>query len=121
MTSNTEQGRLILIGEIETFESGFSKRQIVIDTGDYPQQVAFELVKDKANLIESYQIGDSMTVHFNLRGNEYKGRHYVNLQAWKLEGVKSADPATQHQYNPPSHQRTIAPSLQVDMQDDIPF
>jgi hypothetical protein len=24
-------------------------------------------------------------VSFNLRGNEYNGKYYVNLQAWKIE------------------------------------
>ena len=24
-------------------------------------------------------------VSFNIRGNEYKGRYYVNLQAWRIE------------------------------------
>ena len=25
-----------------------------------------------------------MTVAFNLRGNEYNGKYYVNLQGWKI-------------------------------------
>ena len=35
--------------------------------------------------IDEFQIGDPVKVYFDIRGNEYKGKYYVNLNAWKLE------------------------------------
>ena len=124
--SNTESGKLIVIGHIQTFSSGFTKREIVIDTGgEYPQQIAFELIKDKTSAVDGYQIGTPLTVHYNLRGNEYNGRYYTNLQAWRLEPDAGGSQQPQQQYNPTNTQdKPVAPSLQTNepnQNDDIPF
>ena len=80
-------GTIKQIGELQTFDSGFKKREFVITTDDtYPQDVAFEVVKDKAETFDQYQgVGDNVTVKFNVRGNEYNGKYYVNLQAWYID------------------------------------
>ena len=72
----------------KTFASGFTKREFVIEIpdGKYPQMVKFEVVRDKINQLDQVSIGDEVKVTFDIRGNEYKGRYYVNLNAWKIEG-----------------------------------
>jgi hypothetical protein len=63
----------------------FKKKEFVITTNEqYPQNIKFELIKDKCSLIDNYFIGDEITVHFNIRGNEYNGKYFVNLQGWKI-------------------------------------
>ena len=80
-------GTLKVVFEEQTFGSGFSKREFVITTLDeYPQDLKFELVKEKCASIDKFSVDDHITVHFNVRGNEWKGKYYVNLQAWRLEG-----------------------------------
>ncbi len=84
--SNTTQGKIKLIMAEQTFASGFTKREFVVTTAEqYPQDIKFELVKDKCSLIDSYKEGEDVTVSFNVRGSEYNGRYFVNLNAWKLE------------------------------------
>ena len=77
-------GTIKMIGELQTFDSGFVKREFVVTTKEqYPQDVKFELVKDKATDFEKYnKVGQDVEVKFNVRGNEYNGKYYVNLQAW---------------------------------------
>jgi len=84
--SYTITGRLIVIGQTETVgTSQFEKRQIVVETtGQYPQQIALELVKDKCSLADQFKVGDVVEVGFDLRGREYNGKYYTNLNAWKL-------------------------------------
>lgn len=78
-------GKIKVIMETQTFESGFQKREVVVTTEEtYPQDIKLEFVKDKCLLLDMYQEGQSVTVGFNLRGNEYNGKYYVNLQAWKI-------------------------------------
>ncbi len=78
-------GVIKVIGEVETFDSGFSKRQVVITTSEqYPQDLAFEFFKDKTSALDSFKIGDKVTIAFNLRGSEYRGKYYVNLNGWKI-------------------------------------
>ena len=94
-------GKIHLINEIQTFDSGFSKREFVVETvdGQYPQMVKFECVKDRTALTDGLNQGDQVTVHFDIRGNEYQGKYFVNLNAWKLDraGAGGGQPQPQGQ------------------------
>ncbi|MCB1204734.1 MAG: DUF3127 domain-containing protein [Verrucomicrobiae bacterium] len=81
------EGIVKVIEDTQTFASGFTKREFVLEVedGKFPQSIKFECVKDKTALIDEFQIGDPVKVFFDIRGNEYKGKYYVNLNAWKLE------------------------------------
>ena len=82
------EGTVKVIEATQTFSSGFSKRELVITTEDkYPQDVKFECTKEKIEQVDRLKEGDRVKVSFNIRGNEYKGRYYVNLQAWKVESA----------------------------------
>ena len=93
MSNMSKEGTIIAIDDVIKFDSGFTKREFVIkttDDGDYPQDIKFELVKDKTSLVDKYNLGDKVTVHFNVRGREYNEKYYVNLVAWRLEGSEAA-------------------------------
>ena len=114
--NNELQGKLIHVGDIQTFESGFTKRVFAIETDDkYPQKVPFELFKDSVDLIESYNIGDIVKVQFNIRGNEYNGKYYCSLNAWRIENVapfqEPAQNAEEYQEVPNN----------IDDDSDLPF
>jgi hypothetical protein len=89
---NTIKGKIKVIGEVKEYGSnGFTKREFVLTTEEkYPQEVKLELYKDDCGLIEDYNVGDSLEATFNIKGNEYKGNYYVNLQAWKLASSSSS-------------------------------
>jgi len=110
------KGKVKEIMAVENFDSGFSKRQFVITTDDtYPQDVVFELIKDKCDLIDPYAIGSDVEVSFNVRGNFYNGKYYTNIQAWKLAGTAAA-PAKKAPPTP------AAAPFEVDESDDnTPF
>jgi single-strand DNA-binding protein len=88
-------GKIKLINPTQSFDSGFSKREFVLTTKDqYPQDIKIEVVKDKCDLLNSFNPGDDIKVSINLKGNEYNGKYYVSIQGWKierLEGVKEED------------------------------
>jgi hypothetical protein len=111
-------GKVKAVFDTQTFGSGFTKREFVITTSEqYPQDVKFELIKDKTGAIDAYKVGQSVTVYFNVRGNEHQGKYYVSLQAWKLEADQSAPP--QNQSAPPAKQS--APVAVEDDNYDLPF
>jgi single-strand DNA-binding protein len=121
-------GTVKVISDLQTFDSGFTKREFVITTQEqYPQDIKFELVKDRTSLVDSYKLGDKVKVSFNIRGNEFNGKYYVNLGAWKIEndapvsmpppmdpipGMQAASSSTSTKNTPP-------PPLPED--DDLPF
>ncbi len=85
--SNQLSGTIKLIGEKQTFDSGFQKVEFVLTTNDekYPQDVKFEITQDKVDdFIKYNKVGKAVDVSFNVRGNEYKGKYYVSLTAWKV-------------------------------------
>ena len=84
-------GAIKAIMEPQTFASGFTKREFVIISDDeYPQDVKFTCVKDKCAMLDILATGDVVEVKFNIRGNEYKERFFVDLQAWKVTKVGGA-------------------------------
>jgi single-strand DNA-binding protein len=123
------EGTIHLINDIQTFDSGFSKREFVIEVedGKFPQMVKFEAVKEKTSLTDGLSKGDTVKVAFDIRGNEYNGRYFVNLNAWRLEKVggesagNSAPPAYSDDDAPPSHLSEPPPGLDAEQEDDIPF
>ena len=81
-----------LIQEPRTFDSGFTKREMVVtvEDGRYPQDINLEFVQDKAALLDNLQAGQEVTVSFDIRGREYNGRYFNNLQGWKVVAAESA-------------------------------
>ena len=63
----SEIGKIIRIGDIQVFDSGFQKRELVIETQtDYPQTIPFEVTKDKCDLLEAFKLGDIVEVFYNV-------------------------------------------------------
>lgn len=129
-------GKIKVIQETQTFPSGFSKREFVVTIGDdkYPQDIKYEVVKDKCSMLDQYSVGQDVTVNFDIRGNEYNGKYYVNLSCWKISGgaggggqqQQSSQPQASHQQAPSSQPTQAAstgtePSPDELMNDDIPF
>lgn len=81
------QGTLKIINDIQKFGSGFTKREFVVTTADskYPQDIKFEIVQDKCALLDQFEVGQAVNVSFDIRGNEYQGKYYVNLNCWKIQ------------------------------------
>ena len=93
-------GTVKVVGEIQTFGSGFQKREFVVTTEEkYPQDIKLELTKDKVDDVRAGDEGAMVTVDFNIRGNEYQNKYYVNLQAWKVTQLAAG--AGQAQSIPP--------------------
>jgi len=89
------EGKIKVIMDTQTFDSGFCKREFVVTTNEqYPQDVKLEFIKDKCELLDAKNVGDNVSVSFNVRGNEYNGKYYVNLQAWRIEGAEAPQPIT---------------------------
>ena len=88
------QGKIKMIGETQTFGSnGFRKREIVITTEEqYPQHILVEFVQDKTELLNNYQVGQSVKININLRGREWvnpqgETKYFNSIQGWRIEKV----------------------------------
>lgn len=114
------EGKLVKKYDVESKSSSFQAREFVIEVpdGNYPQFVKFQLVQDRCALIDNMNEGEQIKVHFDLRGREWQGKYFTNLNAWKVEkmtGTNSAPPATAEAGSFPS----AADEPAAD--DDLPF
>ena len=103
------EGTLKIINDTQTFDSGFTKREVVLTTNEqYPQDIKVDFVKDKCAVLDSYKVGDAVSIGINIRGNEYNGKYYVNIQGWKIDKAGQAAPQE-------------APAPMTEEVDDLPF
>lgn len=50
-------GKIKVIYDLQTWDSGFSKREFVVTTQEqYPQDVKFEAIKDKASALDTFRL-----------------------------------------------------------------
>ena len=81
-------GTIKKIFEEQTFGSGFNKREFVITTtaDRYPQDIKFELVKDKVSLLEPLKEGDTIKVSGRGEPPSLRELWPVCLPPWAAEG-----------------------------------
>lgn len=113
------EGKLHKVFDTEQKTDSFRAREFVLEVtdGQYPQMVKFQLTQDKCELMDSHSEGDELTVHFDLRGREWNGKYFTNLNAWRVDAAASANapaPSKAMQADAPP------PGTEQDY-DEIPF
>jgi len=114
------EGKLIVVNPTQQVTDSFKKREFVIETsqvnGDrtFTEQIKFQLVQDKCDVLDLFPIGSELKVLFNIKGRawtnkEGKTSYFNSLDAWKLEGLGVSD-------NPQPTQEEVQT-----VSDDLPF
>ena len=118
------QGKIKLIGETQSIGSnGFRKRELVLTTEEqYPQHIMVEFVQDKTDLLNNFQVGQSIKVGINLRGREWinpqgEAKYFNSIQGWRIESLSQAAPSNL----PPVDQFQPASNVSNEEPDDLPF
>lgn len=77
----------------------FSKREFVVtdQSTQYPQDILFQAVQDKCQMLDSIAEGQTIDVSFNLRGREWKSpqgevKYFNTLEAWRIETNDAPQP-----------------------------
>ena len=88
----TLTGNVKVINPTQVVSDKFRKREIVVtdNSGQYPQDVLFQLTQDKVELADSLAVNDTVNVSFFLRGREWTSpqgevRYFNSLDIWKIE------------------------------------
>lgn len=121
------QGTVKKITDVQTFASGFQKREMVILTQEqYPQPINIEFLQDKINLLDSLNEGENVKVGINIRGREWvspqgETKYFNSITGWRVEKVadNAAEP-TQSQSAKASSASNENPFASDD-DDDLPF
>ncbi len=117
------EGRLHKKFDTENKTDTFQAREFVIeiDGGGYPQFIKFQLVQDRCALIDNYEEGEQIKVHFDLRGREWNEKYFTNLNAWRVEKGGAAQATN----TPPAAEEGGFPAAGDEpataADDDLPF
>lgn len=109
----------------------FKKRDFAIcdNAPSYPQSVAFQTTQDRCSLLDDIEIGEEITVHFGLRGREWKNpqgeiKYFNSLDVFKIDRKNAtstgAAPSGAGQTGGQTTQ-TTQPDLVPTPDDDLPF
>ena len=94
-------GKVKTVGELQTFASGFTKRDLVVEeerAGNWPNVVAFAFKKDNAAKLDGIVPGMRVKVGFAVDGREWtdpktgKVRYFSDLTALRLERLDGEMP-----------------------------
>jgi Domain of unknown function (DUF3127) len=119
-----------LIAKYETVQRSekFRTREFVIETTEdiggriINNYIKFQSVQDRTTLVDRFNTGDTIKVHFNIKGSKWEKNGQVNyitnLDAWRIENVNM-----QTQDNSPAASSASFASQpnSSDMPDDLPF
>jgi hypothetical protein len=108
--------------DTQVISDKFKKREFVLtdNSSQYPQHISFQCTQDKCSLLDSINEGETVTVHFNLRGREWTSpqgevKYFNTLEAWKIDKGQGQPGVSQQNYYSEN-----APAASVE-KDDLPF
>ena len=123
-------GTVKKIGDIQTFASGFSKRELVVEEekdSKWPNVVAFTFKKEGMSKIENVKPGDRVKIGFAVDGREWTDprtgavRYFTDLTGLFVEPLADIPAAPAEPEAPPSASPFMSgPAPSVD-DEDLPF
>jgi len=107
-------GKITFKGKRETIgQQGMEKMSIVLEEisdKDYKSSLMIECFKDKIDMIESLNVGDTIKAYINPRAKEYNGRRYNTVACRKVDIISQGKGGS-----------SSASEGSYDDNDDLPF
>ena len=139
--ANTKSGVVLAVGQPQQIQSKegkvFSKRSLYVDcttfdpyTGQrsqYENKILFDFMESKTSLLDNIQVGQVVTVYFDLQGTEVteqdgRKKFYTHVRPYKIDVRQVQQPNNQPQPPQPQYQQPTQPAYQPpQVEDDIPF
>ena len=125
-------GTIKVIQDTQRISEKFQKREFVVTdtTSMYPQDILFQATQDKCNLLDTFQVNDSVEVSFNLRGREWTSpqgevKYFNTIEAWRIEKQGQSQPMGMPSSGPSAMNMGTdsLPSVSANTEDDddLPF
>ncbi|MTB50512.1 DUF3127 domain-containing protein [Lewinella sp. W8] len=117
-------GTLVKKYETETKGESFRVRDFVIkanDGGQYDNFVKFQCTQDRTAIVDDLNEGDEIKVHFDLRGREWQGRYFTNLNAWRVENISASSGVSTSSEETFNDFPSAGDEPAVSADDDLPF
>jgi|TARA_B100001939_G_C16730050_1_gene525067 hypothetical protein len=116
------QGKIKLIKEVQEISATFKKRELILTTDEqYPQTLSVEFIQDKTDLLNNFEVNQSVKVGINLRGREWENpetkelKYFNSIQGWRIDLIDS-NPGVSNEDLPPLD--SLSPFEPADDNDD---
>jgi len=117
------KGKLIQLLQPQTGEGKngpWKKQEIIVEIpGQYPKNICIAIWGDKINESQ-LQVGNMLTVQFDIESREFNGRWYTDVKAWKIESAASGGTSSSDNFPESAPPVTEVPDSS-DGSDDLPF
>jgi hypothetical protein len=120
-------GKIKVISAEQQISASFKKRELVVTTDEqYPQSIMIEFTQDKCELLNSYNIGETVKVSINLGGREWvnpqgETKYFNSIKGWRIERVGATQAPTQSPPMPAADAFEPAQNFKEEDHDDLPF
>jgi hypothetical protein len=121
-------GKIKWVDETKTYgTNGFRKREVVVTTEEqYPQHILVEFIQDKCDLLNAFQVGQSVKIGINLRGREWvnpqgETKYFNSVQGWRIEAIDENAAPSEMPPMPPASAFKPAEGEANEVEDDLPF
>lgn len=122
-------GKVHEIGTVQQVTETFRKRDLIVEYAENPQfveYIRFEATQDRVSLFDGLNIGDQVTVSFNLRGRPWTNKegvttYFNSLVAWRVNKVVDSPQQPEAPGAPTYTPPTVDISASDDDDDDLPF
>lgn len=139
--ANSKSGVVLAVGQPQQLKSKegkvFTKRSLYVDcttfdpyTGQHSQyenKILFDFMESKMSLLDNIQVGQVVTVSFDLQGSEItepngQVKYFVHVRPYKIDVRQVQQPNNQPQPPQPQYQQPAPPAYQPpQVEDDTPF
>lgn len=81
-----QTGVIKSIGQKQQVSDKFVKRDLVIafKDGSYDKLLCIQFTQNNVDRTVGYQVGQEVTVDFNLESKEHNGKYFTNCTGWKI-------------------------------------
>ncbi|WP_336516332.1 DUF3127 domain-containing protein [Pollutibacter soli] len=118
-----------LVAKFDTVQKTetFKTREFVIETSEdiggrtVTNFIKFQTTQDRTSIVDRAQVGETVKVHFNLRGTKWEKNgqtsYFTNLDAWRIESVNLQQSSSANTM--PAFESDAG--FSTDAADDLPF
>ncbi len=118
-------GKLLEMQATQQVSDTFKKRVFILEHAEnpqYPEYISFELIQDRCDLLDSFQLGQEVEISFNLKGRKWVNpegatKYFNALQAWRIEAVAPGSSQIPREENISTNSMAAA----ANEEDDLPF
>ena len=107
--------------------NNWSKQEYVLETEDnFPKKIFFDFFGERANQYP-LNVGDRVTLSFDIESREWNGRWFTSIRGWKAEKLDAQATTTMPMGQEPVPNAVPAPEIPADFgamegeNDDLPF